>query len=390
VCALSATLLIFLAMDWLCRTLALAGPFRLAALALLFEVQIYEAAVAHIANDWLSITAGAWFFAALAAFVRFSRRRDAITLAIVVAVGLLSKAYILAFVPVFALALAVQFFRKQITLQTALIAAVVAGALAAPWYIRNLLVYRTLAGMQENVKGVNQQDALYAFRHIHWAKTFIESARRGLWTGNESYLSFSQSTLNALLILLLAGFVLFLWKLRRSRAAERWALLAAGFFVLALVYDLCVAWSDTHGLQTTFGPYYSPCILPALFALTFLGLQRSGKWGRAIAIGISGVALWIGLLTYYAKLLPYYGGVIGRSTVSSILHWWLTPKGHEILAVTTLGPSSAVYVLLVCYTGLLIAVNWQIISGLIRVPELQVSATKAKVPAPLNSGGADS
>lgn len=385
VCALLATVLIFLAMDGLCRTLSLDAPFHLAALALLFEMQIYEAAVAHLANDWLSIAAAAWFFAALAAFVRFHRQRDAILLGVVLAAGLLAKAYFLAFVPVFVLVLLAKLFEKQITLKTAGIAALVAAALASPWYLRNLLVYRTLAGMQENVKGVNRQDALYAFRHINWAKTLVESARRGLWTGNESYLSFSQGTLNLILLLLLAGFVLFLVKLRKSRAAERWVLLGVVFFVLALIYDLCVAWADTHGLQPTTGPYYTPCILPAVFALVFLGLQRSGMWGRIIAIAISAIALWIGLLTYFAKLLPYYGGVIGRSTPRIILDWWVTPAGHDIFAVTTLGPSIVVYILLICYTALLTFVSWLVMAALLRAnahnSEVSSAQPQLKQPA---------
>jgi hypothetical protein len=379
-CALAATALIFFAMLWLCETLGVNGPFRVAALALLFEMQIYEASVAHVGNDWLSITAAAWFFAALAVFVRFHRRREAILLGVVLAAGLLAKAYFLAFVPVFVLVLLAALLQKQITFQTAGIAAFLAAALASPWYVRNLLVYRTLAGMQENVKGVSQQDAWYAFRHIHWAKALVESARRGLWTGNESYLSFSQGTLNVLLLLLLAGFVLYLIRFRKSQSAERWVLFGAGLFVLALIYDLCVAWADTHGLQPTTGPYYTPCILPAVFALTFLGLQRSGMWGRAIAVGISAVALWVGLLTYFAKLLPYYGGVVGRSTPGTIMHWWLTPAGHDIFAVTTLGPSITVYVLLICYTGLLGGVTWLIISSLFRASASNSEVSSAKLP----------
>lgn len=365
ICAFSATILIFGAYGWLCHTLNLNAPFRFAALALLFEMQIYEAAIAHVANDWLSIAASVSFFAALAAFVQSNRRLNAILLAIALAAGLLAKAYFLSFVPVFLLVLAVKLSTKQIRLNTALAAGVIAPVLAAAWYIRNLLVYRTLAGMQENVKGVNKRDALYAFTHIHWGRTVVESARRGLWTGNESYLSFSQGTLNLLLLLLLTGFLLLLLQVRRMRAPEWWVVMTVSFFGLALIYDLCVAWVDTHGLQTNTGPYYTPCILPAILALIFLGLQRSGTPGRIIAIAISVVALWIALLTYFAKLLPYYGGLIGRSTFTGILRWWTSPGAREIFSVTTLGASAAIYALLLCYSALLLWISWYGITSLL-------------------------
>ncbi|MBV8071202.1 MAG: hypothetical protein JO270_14935 [Acidobacteriaceae bacterium] len=361
-CSLPATVLIFFAYNWLCRTMGLEGAFRLGALSLLFEMQIYGASVAHLANDWLSIAAAVWFFAALAAFARFSRARHAFLLAGVLAAGLLAKAYFLAFVPIFLLAIVFKLFRKQIALRTASLSAVLAAAVAGPWYLRNLLTYRALAGMQESVNGVQQQDAFYALRHIHWGRTLVESARRGLWTGNESYLSFSQATLNLLLLLLLAGFVLFVLESRRAKPADWWALSTAAIFGLALVYDLCVTWVDTHGLQTTFGPYYSPCILPAIFALVFLGLQRARNAGSILGSAICIVAAWIGLMTYYAKLLPYYGGIIGRASPAGILHWWTSPEAHEIFSATTLGPASAVYALLAAYTFLLLLVNWQIIS----------------------------
>ena len=368
VCSISATILIFAAFRWLCRTLDLDAPFRLAALALFFEMQIYEASIAHVANDWLSITAAIWFFATVGALVRFNRRRDAVLLAIVLATGLLAKAYFLAFVAVFLAVLAAKVLRREMTFNTALISVAISAAIAGPWYLRNLFVYRTLAGMQENFKGVSKRDALYAFTQIHWSRTLIESARRGLWTGNESYLSFSQSTLNLLLLLLLAGFVLFLLRARQIRAPERWVLATASVFVLALMYDLCVAWVDTHGLQTNTGPYYIPCILPAMFGLTFLGLQRSGKPGRIIAVAISLVALWIGLLTYLAKLLPYYGGLIGRSTFGVILRWWTSSDSRKIFAVTTLGPSKAIYTVLFLYAALLLWVTWQVSTSLLHTP----------------------
>jgi hypothetical protein len=101
VLALAATTLIFWGCSRLCDELGLSRPFRIVLLASFFEMQIFAAAVCHVANDWLAITAGVWFFALTASLVNRHQTRDAWLLSVVLAIGLLSKAYFLAFVPVF-------------------------------------------------------------------------------------------------------------------------------------------------------------------------------------------------------------------------------------------------------------------------------------------------
>jgi hypothetical protein len=128
---------------------------------------------------------------------------------------------------------------------------------------------------------------------------------------------------------------------------------------------------DTHGLQNTTGPYYSPCILPAVFALACLGMQRVGVFGRALAIAWCLVAAWIASLTYVAKLVPYYGGLIGRSNLSTLWHWWADPRGRLTLSVTTLAPVGVVYALLACFLLILILVTVRIVLDLKAEPSPQ-------------------
>ena len=363
----AATILTFWGCNRLCHELGLSGPFRILLLATFFETQIFAAAVYHVANDWLSITAAVWFFALTASLVNRSRTRDTLLLSSVVAVGLFSKAYFLAFVPVFLGVLAYQKRRSRLPVKTIVFSTLVPLVLTGPWYGRNLLLYKTLAGMQENVGAQGRPNVLYAFRHIYWGKALLESARWSLWTGNESHLAFSQNTLNLQLLLLLGALVLFAVHARKIQAAELWTLLTAFVFILALLYDLCVTWIDTHGLQTTTGPYYSPCILPAVLALSFLGLQRSGAVGCILAIITCILAAWVAALTYLAKLVPYYGGFIGRSTIGSLWNWWTAPSGHTTLALTALAPAGMVYFLLACFLIILALLVARTVSKLKKV-----------------------
>ncbi|MFL6464361.1 MAG: hypothetical protein ACJ73N_08165 [Bryobacteraceae bacterium] len=363
VLSLAATILIFGACSRLCDELGLSGPFRIVLFTSFFEMQIFAAAVCHVANDWLAITAGAWLFALMASLLNHHRRRDAILLSIVVAIGLLSKAYFLALVPVFIAILVYEKWRSRLSFKTVIVSVLITLCLAGPWYGRNLLLYKSLAGLQEDVGVQSSPDVVYAFQHMNWSKTLLDSARLSLWTGNESHISFSQNTLNLELLLLLAASVLFVVQIRKARAAEIWTLGASLVFIGALLYDLCIA-AGAHELQTTTGPYYAPCILPAVLALACLGLQRSGTVGRLLAIAICLVSAWIAALTYVAKLLPYYGGLIGRSTVGSLWNWWTEPSGHATLAVTTLASAGVVYFLLLCFLVTLTLLTAQIVRTL--------------------------
>jgi hypothetical protein len=76
------------------------------------------------------------------------------------------------------------------------------------------------------------------------------------------------------------------------------------------------------------------------------------------------VSAWIAALTYVAKLLPYYGGFIGRSTVGALWNWWTEPSGHATLAVTTLAPAGVVYLLLLCFLVTLTLLTAQIVRTL--------------------------
>ncbi len=354
--AVSATVLVFFAIILLCGAIALREPFCIAVLACVFETQMFWAAVAHVGNDWLAISAVTWFFAAAAWLMRDGQSRYALLLAISLAVGLLAKAYCLAFAPVFLGVLLYQYFRSRLKLRMLAISLAIPAIAAGPWYLRNVLLYGSLSGMQEVVHGVTMARVLRASLHINWLATALRAGHWSLWTGNWSFLAFSRSTLNLEALLVAVSLVLLFTRYKQLGRIELCIVAALAAFIAALAYYICVAWVDTHGVSTGAEPWYAQCILPAVFALAFLGLQRSGIWGRWFAAFLCLVTAWIAALTYIAKLLPFYGGYSGRSTLPRILNWWRTDWSGALSSVL-IAPVPLICALLACFLALLAGVT---------------------------------
>ncbi len=354
--AISGTVLVFFATNLLCDAITLREPFRIAVLACIFETQMFWAAVAHVGNDWLAIPAVTWFFAAAALLIRDGQTRYALLLAISLTVGLLAKAYCLAFVPVFVGILLYEYFRSRLNFRMLALTVAIPVLVAGPWYLRNYLLYGSLSGMQEVVHGVTLSRALTASFHINWLATAMRVARWSLWTGNWSFTAFSRSTLNFELLLIALAFIFFFTRYKQIGRVEVCILVALAAFSAALAYYICVAWVDTHGISTGAEPWYAQCIMPAVFALSFLGLQRTGIWGRVVASLLCVISAWIAALTYVAKLFPFYGGYSGRSTPSQVLGWWRSDWSGALSSVL-FTPVPLVCGLLACFLVLLAAVT---------------------------------
>lgn len=334
----ASTLLLFFAADALLQALGIKMPFRLAALVCIFDSQMLWASIAHVGNDWLAIPLATAFLASLA-------RKHVLALAGLLAAGLLTKAYFLAFLPIFAAVLIYQTWR------TAASAAAIV-AIAAPWYVRNLVLYGSLSGIQETVGGVNLKQAIAAFFHIDWLRNAVPLLRWALWTGNWSFASFSRITLDIELLLIALALILFARRIARS---EWWLISACALFVLGFIYQICVTWVSTHGKQYA-EPWYLECIMPCIWALAFLGCERSGIPGRILAIMIVLTTAWIAIATYVAKLFPMYGGFYGRSTITAVVNWWRNSPANALSSVV-LAPVPLVFFLLFTFLALLITLT---------------------------------
>jgi hypothetical protein len=354
--AVLSALLLFFASSLLAGALALEQPFRLLALACIFESQMLWASIAHVGNDWVSIPLATTLLGYLAFIARHRKRRDLIIAGLLLAAGLLTKAYFLAFVPVFVALLFYQYARSYIALRTLVIGVCVPIVIAAPWYIRNLLLYGSVSGMQENTRGIGLHRASEALFQINWLTSFSALARWSLWTGNWSFVAFSQSTLNLEILLLAASLVLLLIRPKRITSAELWIFAALATFALGLVYYTCVAWADTHGVATNAMPWYPQCVMPAIWMLAALGMQRSGIAGRVIAGLTCLVAAWIAALTYLAKLFPLYGGYEGRASLPAIWKWWTGNPG-ALLSSVTLVPVPLLFALLFIFLVVLVVLT---------------------------------
>lgn len=363
VVAVSASVFLFFAVHLLLRALCVNGPFRIAALACIFESQMLWASIAHVGNDCLAIPLSTWFLACLVVTAKESRPKYFLVMAAVLAAGLLTKAYFLAFVPVFAVFLIARFLQGCVNGRTALLAGFVV-LLGALWCARNIVLYGSLSGTQESIAGVSLSRAAGAFFHINWLTSTIDLFRWALWTGNWSFVSFSRFTLNADLILIAAAFLLFFTRFREITASEWWVLLACAAFFLGLVYQTCVTWVATNGESTHAEPWYLQCILPCLWTLVFLALQRHRMMGRILAAAILLISAWIAAATYLLKLIPLYGGFRGRSTVPAAFAWW-RHLPSDTLSQTVLGPLPMMFSVLAAFLLLLAVLNTVLLGSLL-------------------------
>jgi hypothetical protein len=353
-----ATLLLLAILEKLAQTIGLQDAFKIAALACVFESQMLWAAVAHVGNDWLAVPLTVCWVVCVAVTVRKPSDRNVLLLALILALGLLAKAYFLAFVPVFTALLAYLAFRKLVGRRTlGLAIAIVAGA-AAPWYLHNLLLYGTLSGTQQSAAGIGIAHAFSALAHINWKESTINFARWSLWTGNWSFLSFSKHTLNAELILLVLAFGCYFRRWRNMNAPQIWILFACAWFAAGLIYQSGATWIHTNGTSTSPEPWYGQGIIACLWILCFVALQNSSIAGRVIATALTLLGGWIAAATYIAKLLPYYGGAVSRSSAHAVFRWWSAHPTAD-LSTVLIAPVWTVYVLLAVFSTVLLAVTAQ-------------------------------
>jgi hypothetical protein len=262
--------------------------------------------------------------------------RNLLILSVIFSAGLLTKAYFLAFVPVFVWCILKR--KRPIVL---LIPAVT----ALPWYVHNRFLYGSFSGTQQSVAGIGFTQAILALPHIPLVSSFLAFLHWSLWTGNWSFLSFSKATLNLELSLIAVALALYFRHFRQFTRAEWWGLAGCGCFCAALLYQTCVTYIHTHGLSLFAEPWYWQGIVCFVWVLAFRGLEQSGTLGRVLAIGLVVLSAWICAVTYVAKLFPMYGGGFDRATIRRVWTWW---SGHpaQDLSTVALAPPLVLYVLL--------------------------------------------
>jgi hypothetical protein len=343
--ALAATLAQFWLTLALARELGLGPPMRALALFLIFCCQMFYAATAHVANDWLSIPLTTLVVVAVLRFHRSPGLATGAWLGSAVAAGLLAKAYFLPWA-LFAAVLAGGLAWRRRARAPAGAAVLLAAGLAGPWYVRNLLLYHSLSGMLQAGSGSGPVHVFRVALELPWPRVLLALARRAVWTGNNSFTSFSSATVDTLLCLLAAAAVMWAW---RSRKPSEW-MVAAGClcFFAGLLYAAVVFAAYTGGGLYSATPWYPQALAAPLACLFCLGLGRAGLMGRLAACGLAVVSAYLIAATYVAKLIPMYSGFNqGRMTAARLFQWYAADRSHwmAVLADTALGEAGLVLVL---------------------------------------------
>ncbi|HEY6392705.1 MAG TPA: hypothetical protein VIX89_15605 [Bryobacteraceae bacterium] len=325
--SLGSMLLLWIGARGLARRLALSGVLESAALFVILCCQMLYGATCHIANDALLIPWTVFFLnAVIDSFAAPTYRRTALV-AILMAAGLLIKASLLVFLPL------------ALLIRRAWLSAAILTVLAGPWYLRNLLLYHNVTGTVDTTAGVGPAELVRAAVAIPWRTSIAAMAHTALWTGNNSFTTFSASTLNMILALLALAGILYAFRLRRTTAElVTLAGIALGCIGLALV--TVFFFYATKGAITAAMPWYMQILLAPVVLLCFLGLSRWNRWGRWIAMATIVLWTYFAATSWVAKLVPLYGGFEdAHARPRQLLAWYLHDAGMRDSILGTLCPA---------------------------------------------------
>jgi hypothetical protein len=348
ICSILAVVLIADATRRLAARLKLSHLLSAALLFCAFSSQMFYATLCHVCNDTFAVPAMGYLLLAALAATRTGASRDWLLFGLALSIALLIKAYFLFVIPLAIFTLGWVLWKRRVDFTAAEHFIAPLAMLAAPWYGRNFLLYNNLSATVQSTSGLGLGDVWKGALNVPWLKSIPYMAHASLWTGNNSFTTFSATTLNIELILLAAGIVLYFVHSRRE--AAEWIVVAAivlfscGLAVISIAFFL-----GTQGQAFAAVPWYMQVLLVPVLLIFFLGLSRAPKWGRFIAPTSIGLWAYILAATYIAKLIPLYGGLeLPRAHAAALWNWYR--QGDEqrdsILATICLGNVAALKALL--------------------------------------------
>jgi hypothetical protein len=276
-------------------------------------------------------------------------------LALALSAGLLTKAYILAAVPVACGVVLVLCLKRRLLFRHAVLLPLVCGALAGPWYVRNLALYGNLTGIQETAGGVPLRQVFAAALHLPWARSALTAARAALWTGNNSGTAFHGATLNLMLLLAAAGVCLYVRRalMHGAPAPERIVIAGLLTYFVGLAFSAALTFNYTHGAGIVPSPWYSQPLFPPGLCLLMVAFSAPGLAGRVLWAGTLWLWAYVISATYVAKLLPLYGGLsAGPTRLAALLSSYRDSMGRlcDNLGTVSLMPAG----LLLALTALVV------------------------------------
>jgi hypothetical protein len=338
--ALAGSLLLLSGAEQLFLQLGMHDEYRVAALFCILSSQMTWATLAHVGNDWLAVPVAAWTLVALNRYYGNPSLRAAALSAVILSAGLLTKAYFLSFIPLLVSLCVLRRRWRELSVACAIVC-----GLAGPWYGRNILQYGVLTGTQESRAGVGFEAVLNAAPTMNWWAVIPSSVRWALWTGNNSFLTFSSKTLNLLVAIGLMA--LLLWAASRHTSTEWITVSYSASFLLALGYAAVVSHIYTRGLAMGPSPWYAQVLSTPLLGLALLGASRWRMLGSVVAGFLVILFGYILAATYAVKLIPFYGGYEGRTSLGHVT--LLYAHQMRLLAANldsvTLAPAAVIFAL---------------------------------------------
>jgi hypothetical protein len=319
------------------------------------------ATLAHIGNDWLAVPIAVWTLVALHRFGSIPSRRTAAVAALILAAGLLTKSYFLALIPLLPGLCLLRRCWRELAISCGILC-----GLAGPWYARNLVRYGVLTATQESRAGIALPAVLRAAPTLHWSSVIPSSVRTSLWTGNNSFLTFSNATLNLLIGITLIA--LLLWAASRHPVTEWITVSYCGLFAAALAYVTVVSHIFTQGAANIPSPWYAQVLLAPLLALALLGASRWPRLGRYVSALLVLLFGYVLAATYAIKLIPLYSGYEGRASLAelAILYGQRLRLLIANLDTVTLTPAPVILALAAVVILLVVAQQLALISSLFR------------------------
>ena len=283
-----------------CEQLGMSEAWVNVTLYCVLSIQMTWATLARVSNDWLAVPLTVWV---LSLAIEYGKRpvwRGAAVLSI----GLLTKAYFLAFAPLLA---AICMLRRR--WQDFTVAALIVLGMAGPWYARNQIRYGSLSGMQESIHGGDALVGLRALQIRRLPAWLVASTTSALWTANNTFRTFSVKTLGGLMLAWIGALVL--WTAGGHKRVEWIVISHCVLFLFALAYYGALSRAMPE-------PWYSQVLVFPLLALAMLGTSRTGRLGKAIASAMVLICGYVIVCTYWVKLIPLYSGFEGRTSLAGV------------------------------------------------------------------------
>ena len=337
VCSTLCVLLLANAVWLLSRELGLPEMYATAALFCVFSSQVLYAVFCHVCNDCFAVPVCSYLIlATIRAWKGASTRVWAIA-GTITAVAVLTKAYLLFVAVLPAVTLGLALWQRKASFRAAGAFVLPIALSAAPWYARNLVLYHNLTGTTDSTSNLSFSMVVNGALALPWRDGIAYMAHGSLWTGNNSFTTFSAATLNLMLAVLTVGAILYCIRAKPG-IAERAIVSAVALHCCGLALITVAYFVSTRGGLIGTWPWYSQPLLAPVLLIVFLGISRFEPWGRMVLAAC--VALWgyVMLSTYFVKLAPQYGGFVGNAHIGTLWRWYLASGGQRdnLLATTCL------------------------------------------------------